>query len=64
MIAATRYRLDVTRGGAADRPFGWRVLRRDDAVEVARSTETVGSRPAAMAQGGRRAIAGASGTHE
>jgi hypothetical protein len=63
MIAATRYRLDVTRGGG-DRPFGWRVLRRDDAVEVERSTETFGSRPEAMAHGVRHAIAWESGNHE
>ena len=64
MIAATRYRLDVTRGGAADRPFGWGVRRRDAAVEVERSTETFGSRPEAMAHGVRHAIAWESGTHE
>jgi hypothetical protein len=64
VIGATRYRLDVTRRDGPDRPFGWQILRRDDAVEVERSTQTFGSRREALAHGVRRAIAWESGAQE
>ena len=57
MIGQTRYKLDVTRERPSARRFRWQVMRRDDAVEVERSTETYGTRHEAMAQGLQRAIA-------
>jgi hypothetical protein len=51
MNEPTRYRLDAPRIGPPGRPFGWKVLRRDDATEVERSPQTFRSRHEAMADG-------------
>lgn len=51
MNEPTRYRLDVARTGPPGRPFAWKVLRRDDAIEVERSRETFRSRHEALADG-------------
>lgn len=57
MMAPTHYKIDTTRHGPPGRPFGWQVIRRDDAVEVERSKETFRSRHEAMADGMPRVIA-------
>lgn len=64
MMDATRYKLDTTRRGPPGRPFGWQILRRDDAVEVERSKETFRSRHEAMTDGLTVVIAWESGKRD
>jgi len=55
MSRPIQYVLRITRGGPSTAPFGWQIIRQQDAVEIARSTKTFSTRVEALADSARTA---------
>ena len=53
MSRPVQYVLRITRRGPSTAPFGWRIIRQKDAIEVARSTKTFPTRVEALADSAR-----------
>ena len=53
MSRPVQYVLRITRGGPSTAPFGWQIVRQQDAIEIARSTKTFPTRMEALADSAR-----------